>query len=152
MSCLDDSTHSRREGRSCYPVDTCFLLRVMRIVALWGVLLLLACDPDTKREIEAAMSRAAGTVSDLSASEETALVNGEPDYGVKVKFTLLNVSEAGLITITTRLSTSEGEWSRSQKLSFSAGESKLLTYFFHEPTINATNIQYSVTVSPQPKK
>ena len=147
---LDDSTHSRWEGRSCYPEDTCFRLRVMRIVALWGVLLLIACDPDTKREIEAALSRAAGTVSDLSAS--AALVNGEPDYGVEAKFTLQNVGETRLITRNTRRSTSEGKWLRSQKLSFSAGGSRRLTHFVHEPTINATNIQYSVTVSPQPKK
>jgi len=94
-------------------------------------------------------SEASGAISDLTLKGDTGVIDGEPDYGINVKFTVTNNGEDGILTLTTRLSTSEGEWSRQQKLSFSAGQSMTLSYFFHEPTINATNVQGRVNVFPQ---
>ena len=70
------------------------------------------------------------------------------DAGVKVSLTVTNVGEAGIINIRPHINTSEGEWSRSQDIQFRSGESMNLSYFFDEPTINATNIQCTVAVSP----
>ena len=111
-----------------------------------------ACDPDTQRKVEAVTSKAGGVASDLTVKGDTGVVDGQPDFGYKVKFTVTNAGEGGLITVTTRLSTSEGEWSRQQKLSFDAGQVMTLSYFFPEPTINVTNVQATVNVFPQPKK
>lgn len=94
---------------------------------VWLSLILISCDPDTKHEIETVMSPAAGVVSDHSGSPDTSLVDEQPDYGFRVKFTLKNVGRKGLISVTIRLSTSEGEWTRSQKLLFSEGEAMVLT-------------------------
>mgnify|MGYP007077470571 CR=1 FL=1 len=77
------------------------------------------------------------------------LVRGEADYGIKVSFEVTNSGEAGIITVGPWLSTSEGEWDRKQKVTFDAGETRSFSYLFHEPTVNASNIQYGVTVSPR---
>ena len=76
------------------------------------------------------------------------VMRNEPDAGVNLSFRIKNVGKSGVIKITPRLSTSEGEWTREQTLKFDAGESKHLTYFFHEPTINAENIECYVRASP----
>ncbi|GEM_PF-1369901 len=96
----------------------------------------------------AALSDAKGEVSNLRRKEEAKIVNGELDYGFIVSVTVKNVGKAGVIEIKPWLSSSEGEWKRTQTLNFTAGESKDLTYFFHEPTINATNIEYGIDVLP----
>lgn len=76
------------------------------------------------------------------------IVNGQLDAGIMVTLTVKNNGESGFINIYPKINTSEGEWHRSQNVQFGAGESKTLTYFFDEPTINATNIQCWVSISP----
>lgn len=93
-------------------------------------------------------SKAKGQVSNVRCEHDTRVINGDLDYGVSVTLTAKNVGEPGNITIVPRLSTSEGEWDREQSLSFGAGEARTLTYFFHEPTINATNIQCRAKAFP----
>jgi hypothetical protein len=93
-------------------------------------------------------SKAKGKASDLKCEAEVGIVKGEMDAGVKVSVVVKNVGDSGFITIKPEISTSEGEWTRSQDVTFTAGESKSLTYFFEEPTINATNIQCRVGVFP----
>ncbi|HEX8136500.1 MAG TPA: hypothetical protein VF544_02810 [Pyrinomonadaceae bacterium] len=105
------------------------------------MLSLLACD--------ILNSKAKGRASNLGCESDVGLINGEPDAGVKLSVMVKNLGEAGLIRIKPEISTSEGEWNRSQKLQFNAGETKTLTYFFHEPTINATGIQCRVSLQPQ---
>jgi hypothetical protein len=124
------------------------------VALLVGSLLLglISCDPDTQRQVEAAASKAAGVVSNITVDPDAGIVDGEPDAGFLVKYTVANTGEQGLITLTTRLSTSEGEWSRQQRLSFAAGETMTVSYFFHEPTVNAKNIQATVNVFPKPSK
>lgn len=95
------------------------------------------------------LSKAKGQTSDVKCEAGMGVINNEPDAGVNVKVTLTNVGEAGYIKVNAELSTSEGEWSRSQNLQFGKGESRPLTYFFHEPTIMAENIQCRVNVHPQ---
>ncbi|HYG80138.1 MAG TPA: hypothetical protein VD861_07120 [Pyrinomonadaceae bacterium] len=99
------------------------------------------------------LSKAKGQASNLKCDSDVGFVKGELDAGVKITVSVKNVGEAGFITIRPELSTSEGDWSRSQELHFDAGESKTLSYFFDEPTINAmrdtASVQCRVGISPQ---
>lgn len=132
------SLHRINQNLTCFRILTCFLL----------CLGLTGCDAETQRALEAAFSTADGAVSNLAAAEDARVINGEFDYGFNITFTVRNVGDSGIITVSPWLSSSEGEWSRVQKLNFRAGESMNLTYFFHEPTVNATSVQYGVNVSP----
>lgn len=104
------------------------------------VIFLLGC--------RALTSKARGKASNLSCKADVGFVRGEMDAGVNITVVVENVAESGFINIKPELSTSEGEWNRSQDMQFGAGESKTLTYFFDEPTINAKNIQCRVAISP----
>jgi hypothetical protein len=106
---------------------------------------ILGCDKGT-------FSKAKGKAANLKCEADVGIVNGEPDAGVNVIVTVKNVGETGFINIKPELSTSEGEWRRSQDVHFDAGESQILTYFFDEPTINAKNIQCRIGISPNADK
>jgi hypothetical protein len=93
-------------------------------------------------------SHASAQLSSIRASGDAELVNGEMDYGVLVTFTVTNTGEEGAITVTPSVSCSEGTWTRKQEVLFAPGQSMELKYFFHEPTINATNIQSLVKCQP----
>ncbi len=96
-------------------------------------------------------SNAKGRVSDVKCEPFMGVIDEKPDAGINVKVTLTNVGEAGFIEVTPELSTSEGEWSRSQTLRFRKGETQTLTYFFHEPTVNvfaSSNVQCRAAASP----
>lgn len=93
-------------------------------------------------------SGAEGKVSNFEVISDFGVIDGEPEAGYTVQFTIKNVGEKGAITIKPKLSCSEGEWSRKQTITLNAGASRNLSYFFHEPTINATNVQGSVRVFP----
>ena len=96
-------------------------------------------------------SNAKGKTSDIKCEPFMGVINNEPDAGINLKVTVTNVGEAGFITVSPELSTSEGEWTRSQTLQFRKGESQTLTYFFHEPTVNvfaSSAIQCRAGVSP----
>ncbi|MCA9277905.1 MAG: hypothetical protein H6815_03865 [Phycisphaeraceae bacterium] len=86
-------------------------------------------------------------VASIETVESMRVINGEPDYGIEVTCVVSNESESSRdITITAMLSSSEGEWEREQTLRFNANESRNLSYFFHEPTVNATNLQSRVKI------
>lgn len=89
-----------------------------------------------------------GIISNVTHQEHPEFINGEMDWGSEVGFDVRNASERGMIHITITLSTSEGQWDRSQDVLFEAGEFRHFTYFFQEPTINATNYQAVVRVDP----
>lgn len=99
------------------------------------------------------MSRAAqphGQVLNIDGEHDTRVIDGDLDYGVTVTVIIKNNSQkGGAIKITPWLTCSEGEWNRSQELVFNAEEIKRVTYFFQEPTINATNLQYGANVDPE---
>lgn len=89
-----------------------------------------------------------GVVTNITHQEHPELINGQFDWGSEVAFDLANQSERGTVHITVTLSTSEGQWSRTQDLLLEKGQTVHLTYFFQEPTINATNYQATVHVEP----
>lgn len=92
---------------------------------------------------------ASGKVLSVDAKSDVGILNEEMDYGITVTVVVKNVGEDGTIMINPSLSCSEGEWERTQNLHFKAQEIKKLTYFFAEPTINATNCHYGVSVLPK---
>jgi hypothetical protein len=89
-----------------------------------------------------------GVVSNVTHQEHPELINGQFDWGSEIACDVRNQAERGTIHITATLSTSEGQWSRSQDLVLEKGQTIHLTYFFQEPTINATNYQAVVHVEP----
>ena len=100
------------------------------------------------REMEVLASEADATVSDLTCEGDAKLVDGELDAGILLAFTVENRGKRGRIQVLPWLSSSEGEWSRSQSLEFEQNESRRLEYFFQEPTINAANVNCEVKVFP----
>lgn len=94
------------------------------------------------------MSEADARIEVIRSSPDFSLVNGQPDAGVVVKTIIKNVGKEGEIHVKAHLSTSEGEWDREQSIVFKAGERRELEWFFHEPTINASNIQSRVSAKP----
>jgi hypothetical protein len=111
---------------------------VSRISILFLFAILMGCPAPTPN----------GQVSGIKVEEEPELVNGQMDWGAKVSFTVTNTGVGGTIHVNVHLTCSEGEWSRDQDLIFRPNESMTLSYFFQEPTINATNIQAHVVVTP----
>lgn len=99
------------------------------------------CDAESQRAFEAASSKAKFSIANLKGDHGAGVYNGQPDYGVRLSFTLTNVGDSGAINLTPWISCSEGEWSKNQSLELSAGQSMDLTYLFEQPTINATNHQ-----------
>jgi hypothetical protein len=89
-----------------------------------------------------------GELLGVKAKHDVRITSEGPDYGVTVTATIKNVGRAGSLMISPEISTSEGEWDRTQHLHFAANETKTLSWFFPEPTINAGNIQYQVGVFP----
>jgi hypothetical protein len=96
-----------------------------------------------------ALSPAKPQVSDVRTEAAFGVdAQGDPDAGYSISFTITNNGQTGDVLIMPKLSTSEGEWTRQQTLRFAAGESRELSYKFLEPTIQATNIQGSVSTLP----
>ena len=89
-----------------------------------------------------------GVVSNVTHQEHPELINGQFDWGSEVGCDVTNQAGRGTVHVTAMLSTSEGQWSRSQDLLLEKGQTVHLTYFFQEPTINATNYQAVVHVEP----
>jgi hypothetical protein len=102
----------------------------------------------TTSSCEEVFSDAKGTVSNFEVTPDFTILSDNPDAGVTVSFNVTNVGEKGVIKITPKLSCSEGEWTRQQTVTFDAGESQDFQFFFHEPTINASNIQGTLRIYP----
>jgi hypothetical protein len=54
----------------------------------------------------------------------------------------------GKVALTANLSTSEGNFHRSQDLQLSEGEVRDMKYQFTEPTLNATNVEMRMECAP----
>lgn len=89
-----------------------------------------------------------GVVSNVNHEEHPQLVDGNLDWGSEVSCDVTNQAVRGTIHITVTLSSSEGQWTRTQDLLLDQGQSMHLTYFFQEPTINASNYQAVVSANP----
>jgi len=95
-----------------------------------------------------ASSKAACELMERSLDADVFLVRGEADAGYRYNVRVKNKGEKGDLTIIANLSTSEGEFERKQTLAFDSQEIRDLSFAFHEPTINASNIQGSITCRP----
>ena len=101
-----------------------------------------------KKRLQEEANKPKGLVSDVRMQADTRIIDGQFDAGFEVTGYVKNSGvSGGDIKIAAFLSCSEGEWIRIQHLYFRAGESMRLTYFFHEPTINATSCQARIVTS-----
>lgn len=80
------------------------------------------------------------------------IIRNDSDFGYLLAAKVYNAGKTGAIYFKAELTTSEGEYQRSQKMEFAAGEVRTLYFQFPEPTINATNVRYTVSCSPKISK
>ena len=113
-----------------------------------GLAAFSGCDAKQRREFQAAVSKAKPVRVNLKVTYDSRIVNGDFDYGVVVTVTIKNAGEQGIIGVNPWITCSDGEYSRKQNLTFAKGEQKTLTYFFPEPTINSSNVQGGVKLTP----
>lgn len=87
-------------------------------------------------------------IVDIETSPEVFVIAGEFDAGFAVALTVKNTSSTGQIEVVSVLSTSEGNFRRTQSIVIEQDQQMKLEYQFHEPTINAKNVQAQVSCSP----
>jgi Cu2+-containing amine oxidase len=124
-----------------------FRLRNSPLVSVFALTALAVLATGCERRSARAPSKPSSPiakVSQLDVQGDTQIIRGDFDYGITVRFIVVNLGEPGTIAVHPWVTSSEGEWSRVQNLYFDRGEAKQLTYFFAEPTVNATNIQGGV--------
>lgn len=76
-------------------------------------------------------------------------INGQADAGYTVKATIRNEGNAGFAVLLAQLSSSEGTFVRQRDFYFAAGSTQEIVFQFHEPTINAYNVQAIVRCAPR---
>ena len=138
QSLKDDNSNSRL-------IHAWWLIGVLLFIGATGLAMIA---PGVYSRIMDRLQGADAKISNLSFEPNSGIVNGQLDFGYKVSFTIENIGKRGAVTISPKISCSEGEWTRTQTLNLDVGESHNLTYFFHEPTINATNIECSAKILP----
>jgi len=106
-------------------------LRVCGVIASG---LLMGCEPDPRFMPVCEF----GT---METQRDVFVINGEPDAGLKVLVTVKNIGQTGPLRVTTRLGTSEGDWTRTRSIRLNANETRIIRFDFPEPTINASNIE-----------
>lgn len=74
--------------------------------------------------------------------------NGEMEMGEVVRLSVRNISSQRKLVIDVDLSTSEGNFKRQQAIHFADDETKHLSYQFHEPTVNASNVYPTASCRP----
>ena len=79
---------------------------------------------------------------------DTYIINNNPDFGYTIRTTIRNIGQEGQLKVRAFLSTSEGNFERSQALTFQSNQEAALSYQFPEPSINATGVQSRITCSP----
>ena len=115
--------------------------RLLTFVSTLALVVLAGCD--------GIVSRAKPHMSDFQCEPDAGVYNQQFDAGWAAVFHLTNNGSPGEVYIRAELSTSEGEWYREQTIQFDEGESRSLRFFFHEPTINASNITCIVKTIPE---
>ncbi len=83
-----------------------------------------------------------------SAYKDAFFIKGKSDYGYTVKAKVKNDGELGEISLVAKLITSEGNFTRKQKIQLKANEVRELAYQFPEPTVNVTNVRYKLSCGP----
>lgn len=86
-------------------------------------------------------------IENFQITGEPRMINGALDYGAAVSFDVTNISEEPQkIQLHTEVECSEGKWSQDQKVDLAAKESRHLSMFFPQPTIEAKDCKGSVQV------
>jgi len=93
------------------------------------------------------------SVVSKTAIDDSFIISGEPDYGISVYTVIENSGKDGNVDVHVHLSSSEGEaLVQRQTVFLKAWETRSLHYQFVEPTVNAKNIEYSVSCLPEFEK
>ena len=85
-------------------------------------------------------------ITDIESS--IAMINGTPDASFVVRLTATNNGQSADMPINVSLSTSEGNFERNQSIYIESGDSRSLSYTFHEPSVNVTNLQARASCLP----
>lgn len=109
---------------------------------------LYAAWKDNGGSLESLTSKADCRVLAVQAVPDSYLIRENLDFGYTIQTRVRNVGEHGQMSIKATLSTSEGNFERTQTLTFNTNQEATLSYQFPEPTINASGIQPRVTCSP----
>ncbi len=83
-----------------------------------------------------------------AAHKDTFYIKSKSDYGYTVKAKVKNDGDTGEISLFIELITSEGNFTRKQKIQLKKDETRNLAYQFPEPTVNATNVRYKISCQP----
>lgn len=86
-------------------------------------------------------------LSNLTATADAYMINGQLDAGFTTIVDVTNTGGGRNLIMSALLTTSEGDFRRAQNLFFEAGQSRRVTFQFHEPTVGATGIKTYVTCS-----
>lgn len=78
----------------------------------------------------------------IEGQPEVFLINGEADAGYTVQMKVRNNGQTGTIRLEVKLTCSEGDFVREREVHFDVGETKTIAFSFHEPTINARDVQF----------
>ncbi len=85
-------------------------------------------------------------VGDVEISGDTFFVDGRLDAGFALTARIANRGDAAaLFKIVATLSTSEGDFERTQELVLQPGVTRAVQYGFHEPTVNSVTSQGRVS-------
>lgn len=85
-------------------------------------------------------------VISVKTDADMLLIGGEFDAGFSVNANVKNTGDvAALFKVVAKLSTSEGNFERTQDIVIFPDQVERLKYGFHEPTINAGNVQGRVS-------
>jgi hypothetical protein len=141
--------HDKMERKKQFKKLTSRLTYTILIVAALGVFLF---HEGVRENLAQSVSKAECVVTAYDAKEDMFINGGQSDYGIAIFGTVKNTGEDGEVSVAVRLTSSEGEFERKQKILLKKREILDVKYQFAELTENATNMQYYIQCSPKPKK
>ncbi len=124
-----------------YIIKATFINSAIKVSAAILVIALIAPNLDKIGSTISNKLKAECRVDKVNVKPNVFLINDNTDAGFSVISKVINLGARQNITVTTYLSTSEGDFVKETKRIFSEGEEQLVTLGFPEPTINAQNIQ-----------
>lgn len=83
---------------------------------------------------------AACEVEKLNIEPDIFIINGEADWGIKAVARIRKTERNGEVTVKVKISSSEGNLERERSVRLNAGQIANVVIRFHEPTINAVDI------------
>jgi hypothetical protein len=85
--------------------------------------------------------RALCEVHEVQVAANSFVVRNQMDFGYTLKGIVRNSGPDATLQLVATLSTSEGEYQRARSLYFKSGGVMNVSFDYHEPTVNAANIQ-----------